>query len=210
MRTKRALITLGWYFGVLSVLPLLSLGPGATLGFALLLSMFCHSCGLAGEIVLLASSTLLYYSALLLLPLFLLWPLIRRHWTLIVLTALPPLAGAIAAPLISQAQLNAFVAAQTRDDFDRWQPIPIKTVAIGTNAHDWSYRNPRASERAQKRPVTPASRIRLVCTDTCQRLLFNHEVAKVVMVGWSTRPSNNPPATTAYWIERTTACWARR
>ena len=171
-----------WYFGILIVLVLLSQIP-----LLVIMGLFLF---IVPGLVLILSNTVLLYSVLL-LPLYAVRHSLRRH-PFVALSALVPLAAvAILLPQYSQLRLDKFVATQTSEDFDRRKPITVKTLALGTNLHSWS------SHR---------SNARTVCPEICQRLLFNREVEKIIMVRWGTRPSNNPPARTAYWIERKKSC----
>ncbi|HVG52638.1 MAG TPA: hypothetical protein VM867_13470 [Xanthobacteraceae bacterium] len=134
-------------------------------------------------LLLVASNTVLLYSVLL-LPFFI-WPRQLYVRPLLAFVALlPALIVAFGVPTVSQWRSNAFAAEQMRDDFDRATPIPkIRTLTIA---------GPRAAA--------------LSCGDTCERLLYNRDVDKVIMARWSGAQPDKLPEATAWRVERRPPC----
>ena len=131
--------------------------------------------------VLVASNMVLLYS-LLVLPIYLWREHIKRQPGL-ALAAFAPLAlVAIVSPAVSQWRLHAFAAAQTAGDFDHWQPMPIRTLALAE---------------------TQTRHGKLFCNNMCARLLFDHAVDKVVVLGWGPLAA---PNAVAYRIVRKPDC----
>jgi hypothetical protein len=160
------------YFAILILLVILS-----HIQIVLTVALFLF---IVPGLVLVASNTALVYS-LLLLPAYR-WRQSIRRWPVLALPVLAPVAlVAIVWPAASQAHLEAFAAAQAAGDFDRWQRIPIKTLALASNDVAWQ----RRDENEQ------------LCLELCQRLLFDHAVDKVVVASWGRFLE---PGATAYRI----------
>jgi hypothetical protein len=163
-----------WYFGALVVLAALSQVPDF---------LFLASVLIVPGFMLAAANTLLLYS-LLLLPFFI-WPrgLLKRP-ALALIALVPATTVAFGLPALSQARRDAFVAQQTRENFDRATSLQnIRSLTIVAA---------RSSE--------------IFCNDLCERLLYNRDVEKIVKAYWGGTRFEGAPHAIAYRVEHQPAC----
>jgi hypothetical protein len=161
------------YFGTLVLFAILShiqVALAAVRSMSIVLAM-----------VLVASNMVLLYS-LLALPIYLWREHIRRQPGLALAALAPVVLAAFVCPAVAQWRLHAFAARQTAGDFDYWQSMPIRTLALATS-----------QTRHEK----------FGCYDLCQRLLFDHVVDKVVHLGWGPLAA---PKAVGYRIVRRPDC----